>query len=73
METQLVITGGYNSSQVTMYDMNGFVAQLPDMAEARMGHGCGYYRNDNNQIVSLKKSYYITLKLKQIIPHVGNP
>ena len=54
METQLVITGGYNANLVTMYDMYGFVSELPDMNEGRQGHGCGYYRNDNDQIVSLK-------------------
>ena len=50
----MVITGGYNANLVTVYDMYGFVAQLPDITEGRQGHGCGYYRNDNDQIVSYK-------------------
>jgi len=54
METQVVITGGPGwplSRNVSVYDMFGWRADLPQMNMGRALHGCGYYRNNNDQIV----------------------
>ena len=52
METQVVITGGYTvSKKVNIYNMYGLTASLPDLNTGRNFHGCGYYRNSDNQIV----------------------
>ena len=56
METQFVITGGiyfYERPQrnVSLYDMYGLRAELPPLNIGRENHGCGYYRNQNDQIV----------------------
>ena len=56
METQVVITGGFEpnwqpSSNVAIYDEYGLKADLPPLNVGRGSHGCGYYRNQNDQIV----------------------
>ena len=52
METQVVITGGRSApNKVTIYDMYGWRADLPDLNTGRNYHGCGYYRNINDKIV----------------------
>ena len=66
METQIIITGGHpdngqwsypskiGSKNVTVYDMYGLRTFLPQMNNARYSHGCGYYRNDVDQMVSMR-------------------
>ena len=35
----------------TVYDVNGFVEDLPNMNFARTHHGCGHYINSDNNLV----------------------
>ena len=55
-----MITGGrtrghYNNpwNLVSRYNRNGFVEDLPNLNNARMGHGCGHYVNSNKQKVCI--------------------
>ena len=56
-----MITGGADNdglygkplTRVTSYTFNqGFLADLPQMIEARKEHGCTHYLNNDNKIVS---------------------
>ena len=57
-----MITGGTDDNgtygeaiaRVTSYSFEGFLADLPDMNEARSSHGCSHYLNSDNKIVSSK-------------------
>ena len=53
-ETSLIITGGWDGgakNRVTKYDSNGEAIDLPTLNNARSDHGCGSYRNTNEQKV----------------------
>ena len=46
----VILTGGkptyrnkWRSNRVVQYDMNGFVADLPDLVTGRMDHACSFY------------------------------
>jgi len=52
----IIITGGYNnqqySNQVTRYDEEGFVEDLPSLLVGRSNHGCGsFIRSDGNMVL----------------------
>ena len=59
-EDKIVITGGSDNSEtygeplarVTSYTYDGFLADLPEMNEARKQHGCTYFINNDDKIVS---------------------
>ena len=60
-ENTIIITGGDESGSITRrvvkYHRNGNYENLPSLNTARRLHGCGSYRNNNQQkvdIVSLK-------------------
>ena len=56
-EETLVITGGSDSDgdttarRVTKYKNNGDAEDLPTLNNQRRSHGCGMYRNTNNEKV----------------------
>jgi len=62
MKEYIVFTGGYmdkgntHVKTVSMYDMNGWVENLPDLNTARSSHGCGFYYSDKDELV--KFSFY---------------
>jgi len=60
----VVITGGYQSKAVYKYNDIGFVAALPSMNSNRAFHGCGYYYNNNDQLVYLVTGGIISNGLK---------
>ena len=64
--SDFVITGGENTPEqgrrVVRYTPQGAATLLPSLQEARWGHGCGYYYDQNNVLVSLK-SFNVVLKL----------
>ena len=52
MEETVILTGGETSeTQVTVYNTEGWVADLPSLNQGRYGHGCGYFVNTDNQVV----------------------
>ena len=63
---KLVITGGTDNdgtygktiARVTSYTFNGFLADLPDMNEARSSHSCTHYLNNDNKIVGSMFNMY---------------
>ena len=38
---------------VTSYNHKGFLADLPELLESRIQHGCSHFLNNENQLVSL--------------------
>ena len=56
----VILTGGYwlgngqtdASSIVSIYDQNGWRKDLPSLQQERKNHGCGFYNDDKNNIVS---------------------
>ena len=51
----MVITGGsYTKSTVSLYSLDGWVEDLPDLLMGRSGHGCGHYINNEDKMVSIK-------------------
>ena len=54
----MVVTGGQEwgevTSRVALYNIftdSGFVADLPDLNIGRQDHGCGYYYEEDTQVV----------------------
>ena len=71
-ENNLIITGGgYDggpTNRVTKYNRNGEATDLPTLNIPRYNHGCGSYRNTNEQKVS--KTYDGSLfNIVKIIMH----
>jgi len=59
LQDYVVISGGGEGQgqgpykDVNVYNENGWVKELPSHIEDRMDHGCGYYNNDNGDLVYL--------------------
>ena len=54
MHDHVLITGGedgFSSRSVQKYNEQGWIRDLPQMQQGRKHHGCGYYINDNNDLV----------------------
>jgi len=48
------LTGGsYTLTTVSRYSTSGWMEDLPELNEGRLGHGCGYFYNDDMQRVFL--------------------
>ena len=48
----VVLTGGdYTLSVVSVYNIDGWVEDLPDLNEGRQEHGCGHYVYNSQTIV----------------------
>ena len=48
-----MITGGLRAkTTVTLYNDAGYVHELPVLNEGRHGHGCGFFVNSEQKIVS---------------------
>ena len=46
------MTGGQHTlSNVTVYNTNGWVRDLPDLKVKRRAHACGHYVGDNQETV----------------------
>lgn len=61
-EDKVIMTGGgdiysYEENpvvnRVSVYNINGWMEDLPSMHDKRASHGCGHYINNNNQMVYL--------------------
>ena len=50
----MVITGGSNTMSTTsMYSIDGWVEDLPDLLTGRYDHGCGHYINNEDKMVAI--------------------
>ena len=53
MPEQVILTGGVKTAHnVTVYNREGFLEDLPNLKEARFRHGCGHYINTDKKVVS---------------------
>ena len=54
-DEKVIVTGGYyyTGTTVSVYDIGGWVEDLPDLNTGRNDHGCGHYVDNNNDIVRL--------------------
>ena len=51
-DERVVVTGGeFTKTRVSVYDIGGWIEDLPDLNKGRFGHGCGHYVDDNNKTV----------------------
>ena len=61
LENKVILTGGVidsvESTTVSVYDRNGWIGNLPNLQTVRRNHGCGHYRDDNDNIVSVSKLF----------------
>ena len=49
-----MVTGGeIYLKKVIVYNIDGWVEDLPDLNTGRIDHGCGHYVDNNNEIVGL--------------------
>ena len=47
-----IITGGRDTREiVSKYDVHGWVEDLPDLNWGRHSHGCGYFYNNETELV----------------------
>ena len=54
MGSSVIITGGHWSdfmTKVSQYNEAGWVRDLPDLLQERMGHGCSYFYNNEGSMV----------------------
>ena len=59
-DDKVVVTGGhYTERRVSVYNIGGWVEDLPELNEGRRNHGCGYYVDNSDRIVG----FYIVLDL----------
>ena len=66
MEDFVVITGGNKDgsrNQVSEYNVQGWVRDLPQLQQGRHGHGCGHFVNDDSNMVIVIIFYIIILIL----------
>ena len=63
MDDQVVITL-YHKAKV--FNDNGWVKNFPEMNEKRWGHGCGFYINDNKEVVSCFILIYIHFRKQHL-------
>ena len=60
LNDKVIVTGGKNRSefgmnQVSTYNVNGFLENLPNLNVRRLLHGCGHYINvEGNEVQILK-------------------
>ena len=56
MEETIILTGGVidneESTDVSIYNKDGWVRDLPNLQTVRKRHGCGHYIDDSNNLVS---------------------
>ena len=51
---KVIVTGGlYTTRTVSVYNIEGWMEDLPDLNTGRLYHGCGHYVDNNNNIVRL--------------------
>ena len=60
----VILTGGFHwteetdaTSIVSIYDQNGWRKDLPSLQQERKHHGCGSYKDDENNIVSKQSKH----------------
>ena len=54
LEKTVILTGGeYTMNRVSIYSIQGFERNLPNLLTGRRGHGCGQYIDSNNIQVTL--------------------
>ena len=54
LEEKVIVTGGgYTETTVSVYNIGGWVEDLPVLNTGRWDHGCGHYVDNNNDIVRL--------------------
>ena len=54
LEDKVIITGGEcTATIVSVYNMEGWVENLPDLNTGRQDHGCGHYVDTDNNHVRL--------------------
>ena len=66
LEDLVILTGGHvdvgdgttdESAIVSVYDKNGWKRDLPSLQQKRKDHGCASYNDDENNIVSMRKTH----------------
>ena len=66
-QNEVIITGGQDDPRgVSVYNIDGFKENLPNLVNGRYLHGCSYFTNNNNDIVSL--NLHLSLSSSQTIP-----
>jgi len=69
-EDRVILTGGLdkrNSKNVSVFDKNGFVEQLPDLLTGRFFHACGFFiNNDKNKVLLVAGGYGYSRTLGRI-------
>ena len=52
LEDKVILTGGYESKHIVgVYNVDGWIEDLPQLQNQHYKHGCGHYVNNDNQIV----------------------
>ena len=56
LEDKVIVTGGYDNqksvSRVDVYNISGWMMELPHLIRARRQHGCGHYIDSDDRMVS---------------------
>ena len=49
-DDRVVITGGHSARTVSVYDENGWIEDLPNLNEERLGHACTSFLSDGKKV-----------------------
>ena len=54
-DNEVIITGGVDTlSTVSLYNINGWIRDLPSLNTGRFVHACGQYKSQNGNTVKFK-------------------
>ena len=58
LDNKVIVTGGtFNQTRVFVYNMDGWIMELPQLITGRFGHGCGQYINTDDKMVNYFSGY----------------
>ena len=62
-DDRVVITGGHSARTVSVYDENGWIADLPNLIEERLGHACTSFVSEGKKVNKIKNNTNIVEKI----------
>ena len=60
LDDKVIVTGGnyVGSTRVDVYNLSGWIMELPHLIFGRQRHGCGQYINSDEKMVNCIKGHY---------------
>ena len=53
LNDKVIVTGGINNlTRIDVYNIDGWIMELPNLITGRFNHECGHYVNTDNKMVN---------------------